>query len=160
PRRLQPKVPKDLETICLKCLQKEPAKRYPGCQELAEDLRRFRAGETIRARPVGTIERAWRWGRRNPRTAPLSTVPGLSIRAGGASLAVIGVRVGREREAVAQAREAATERIEQAEGAIAIGDHRRARDLLGGSDPLLEGSPALGDVRDRRDTLRAQVAVY
>jgi tetratricopeptide (TPR) repeat protein len=160
PRRLQPKVPKDLETICLKCLQKEPAKRYAGCHELAEDLRQFRAGEAIRARPVGRIERGWRWCRRNPRTALLTAALCGLICAVVASLVIIGVRVSREQEAVAQAREAATERIEQAAGAVASGDHRRARDLLGWSDPFLESSPALADVRDRRDTLRAQVAVY
>jgi tetratricopeptide (TPR) repeat protein/tRNA A-37 threonylcarbamoyl transferase component Bud32 len=63
PRRLQSKTPRDLETVCLKCLEKAPARRYATALELAEDLRRFRAGEPVRARPVGAPERAWKWAR-------------------------------------------------------------------------------------------------
>jgi serine/threonine-protein kinase len=69
PSRVQSKIPRDLETICLKCLQKEPAKRYANCFELANDLHRYLAGEPIRAVPVGNIERLWRWCKRNPKLA-------------------------------------------------------------------------------------------
>jgi serine/threonine-protein kinase len=69
PARVQPKVPLDLETICLKCLEKEPARRYANCYELAEDLHRYLTGEPIVVRPVGTLERLSRWCGRNPTLA-------------------------------------------------------------------------------------------
>jgi serine/threonine protein kinase len=83
PRRLQSKVPRDLETICLKCLQKQSSRRYVSAAALADDLRRFRAGEPIAARPVARWERGWRWCCRNPAISVLiATVVGLTIAVG------------------------------------------------------------------------------
>jgi hypothetical protein len=79
PRRDRPRLPRDLETICLKCLEKEPARRYPDCQELADDLRRWLEGEPIRARRLGVRERLVRWARREPRLAIAVSVAVLAL---------------------------------------------------------------------------------
>jgi tRNA A-37 threonylcarbamoyl transferase component Bud32 len=72
PSRLNSRIPRDLETICLKCMEKDPGKRYATAGELVEDLRRFLDGTDIEARPVGTIGRVWRWYLRNPRATELA----------------------------------------------------------------------------------------
>src|SRR5262249_39131104 len=74
PSRIQFRVPRDLETICLKCLQKEPRKRYATARELAEDLNRYLSGEPIRARRTPPIERAYKWTKRHPPLAALLTL--------------------------------------------------------------------------------------
>lgn len=72
PRRLQPRVPADLETICGKCLHKNPSQRYATAVELADDLRRFLAGRPIHARATAWWEHGWKWARRHPAVASLA----------------------------------------------------------------------------------------
>jgi WD40 repeat protein/serine/threonine protein kinase len=72
PRKLDPHIPPDLDTIVMKAIAKEPADRYPTAEDLAEDLRRFLNGRPIQARPAGPVERLWRWSKRNPMVAGLT----------------------------------------------------------------------------------------
>jgi hypothetical protein len=79
PKRLQTNIPADLETICLKALQKDPSKRYASCAEFSADLQRFLRNEPIHARPVSVLEKAWRWYKRNPLAANLAMLAALSL---------------------------------------------------------------------------------
>jgi serine/threonine protein kinase len=88
PRKVNRKVPRDLETICLKCLEKEPAKRYAGCQELADDLRRWLEREPITARRLGLVERAARWVKKEPKLAVTTTIAAALLIAVAVVLAV------------------------------------------------------------------------
>jgi WD40 repeat protein len=92
PSRLQPGLPRDLETICVTCLQKEPGRRYASALALADDLRRYQRGEPIRARRSGRAEQAWKWCRRNPVMATLTGVSAvllLSLTVGPAVTALV-----------------------------------------------------------------------
>jgi len=78
-RQVRPRLPRDLDTICQKCLEKEPGQRYAGCQALADDLRRWLEGEPVSVRPPKVIERLVKWTRRNPAVAALLLVTVLGV---------------------------------------------------------------------------------
>jgi len=78
PRMLNPAIPRDLETICLKCLEKKPSARYPAASALVEELQRYLNGEPITARATGRAERVWRWCRRHPVAAGLVMMSGIA----------------------------------------------------------------------------------
>ncbi|MCI0456952.1 MAG: bifunctional serine/threonine-protein kinase/formylglycine-generating enzyme family protein, partial [Gemmataceae bacterium] len=100
PSQVVPGLPRDLECICLKCLQKEPAQRYASAVALAEDLRCYLDHRPITARPVGRGERLWRWCRRNPAAAGLAAAVAalLVVTTAATSLVALGLR--RERDAI------------------------------------------------------------
>ena len=79
PRAIDPRIPRDLETIVVKAIDKDASRRYQSADELGEDLRRFQAGEPILARRSGPLERTWRWARRNPAVASLLLVVALLL---------------------------------------------------------------------------------
>jgi WD40 repeat protein len=86
PSKLEAEVPRDLEVICLKCLEKEPARRYASAAELANDLRLWLSGRPITARPVGRGERLWKWAKRNPMSAALAGSLFVALTVGGFAL--------------------------------------------------------------------------
>jgi WD40 repeat protein len=108
-RQLQPKVARDLETICMKCLHKDPARRYASAEALADDLRRFQDGEPIAARPVGRGERAVKWVQRRPATAALLVVSVLGILAMLAGSLWFTARLAEERDTAVKAQNLAHE---------------------------------------------------
>ena len=79
PRKLQSRVPRDLETICLKCLEKDPSRRYASSDDLRDELQRYLDGRPIKARRIGRTTRAWRWCRRNPVVAASSLLAVLAL---------------------------------------------------------------------------------
>ncbi|MGE3808454.1 MAG: protein kinase, partial [Gemmataceae bacterium] len=119
PSRLQSGVPRDLEVICLKCLEKQPARRYSSAHELGQDLGRYLRREPIAARPASSIERAFKWARRKPALAAFWTVTAV---ASVALLAVWGVMTGKlalERDNVAAQRDIANDSLAKTKEALA-----------------------------------------
>jgi tetratricopeptide (TPR) repeat protein len=117
-RQLNASVPRDLETMCLKCLEKDPARRYPSAQAFADDLGRYLAGEPIVARPATPLERAVKWGRRKPAIAALSALVCLVTSLG------LGGVLWQWREAV-QARGIAERETIRAKDQAELADRRR-----------------------------------
>jgi serine/threonine-protein kinase len=142
PSRLQPDVPRDLETICVKCLQKEPAKRYGNCYELAEDLNRFLIGEPIQARPVGNLERVARWCRRNPGWAAMwgGIAVLLVVVAGGSLYAAITINAAKQ-----QAEKNA--RIATKNEEVAKQNEAKAREF--GNSASLAYATLIGEVQEK-----------
>jgi WD40 repeat protein len=102
PRALNPKISRDLETICMKCLEKEPSKRYATAGQLSEELARYLRGDPIQARPISRPERTWRWCKKNPLVASLAVAVLISLLAGTAISTYLSV-VARARAVMAEA---------------------------------------------------------
>jgi hypothetical protein len=138
PRKLDPRVPRDLETLVLKCLAKDPKERYATAEALAEDLRRFLTDRPIQARRVTATEQAWRWCRRNPWLAGLSAAVLLLLLVVAVGSLVFAVRLQRELGYRRQAEEDALEKLFTAQVAEA-----RARRYSGRSGQRFKSLEAI-----------------
>jgi WD40 repeat protein len=149
PRRLQPHAPRDLETICLKCLQKAPGKRYASAAALAEDLQRYRAGRPILARPVGPAGRGWRWCRRNPAVAGLLTAVASALLAGTAVATLFAIRANQNASQARASERRANDRAYTAD--LRLVQRAWEENQLGLVRELLEGQrPEKADGVERR----------
>ncbi|MGF1582285.1 MAG: protein kinase [Gemmataceae bacterium] len=115
PRRLNDHIPRDLETICLKCMEKEPSKRYESAQALSEDLQRFLKGDAILARPVGQFERLVKWAKRKPALATLAVLATILFLLIGIGGPVIAIREARFRQDADEAKRDALDKKQVAE---------------------------------------------
>jgi tetratricopeptide (TPR) repeat protein len=170
PSRLQPRVPRDLETICLKCLKKEPHKRYASAHELALDLQCFLSGEPIAARPTSLAEQAWKWTRRRPALAGLLAGCLLALAAL-VGLALwhqidLGVKLdqaradhvaAREHERLADLRNEVKDLLHEGEAALGQQDWQKARLELDRARDKAGDEADLADLRARTGQLLEQV---
>ena len=140
PSRQVPKLPRDLETICLKCLDKSTVKRYTSARDLADDLRRFLNREPILGRPVGRLERLWKWAHRRPAAAAVSVVGVLALLA---VAIVIGVYTFRLK--AANARSEAN--LAQARKNLRLADETADRALKLVSESRLMNAPGMQHLR-------------
>jgi eukaryotic-like serine/threonine-protein kinase len=133
PRLLNPAVPRDLETICLKCLEKEPGKRYGSAEALAQDLGRFLEGQSVLCRPVSRVGETWRWCRRQPVRAALAGALILTLVLGSAGVLWQWQRA--EQEGLAARQVAYVLAIRSAQHALEANDLGEARSLLDQCQP-------------------------
>jgi eukaryotic-like serine/threonine-protein kinase len=140
PARLQPKLPRDLETVCLACLEKQPHRRYASAEAVAEDLRRFLAGEPIQARPAGLVQRGVKWALRRRALAGLIAVCVLGPAVGVPVIVSLWLRAEARAEAEATAR--GRQEVQLYFNRIALAQREWQAYNVGRAESLLDECPA------------------
>lgn len=148
PRILRPGVPADLETICLKCLRKQPSQRYSSMKEVSDELGRFLNDEPIRARPAGLVERGRKWCRRHPAIAALGSIIALLLVAFGFGISLAAYHIDQARQRAEASRSEARRDLYAADmllasQAFSAGNDFRVHDILSRQRP----SPGDDDLR-------------
>ena len=152
PSRLRARTPRDLETICLKCLEKEPRRRYPSAEALADDLRRFLDGKPVVARPLSPVGRVVRWGRRRPAVAALIAVCALVLT----GLASLGAwQSARENRRVAEARAETEQTLDDARDDFLREQWDLARTHLNNALIRINAEPSMAALRPRAEQMLA-----
>jgi hypothetical protein len=138
PRKLQSAIPRDLETITLKCLEKDPDKRYESCAELGEDLQAWLDHKPIKARPTTWMGRSWRWCKRKPAVAALSA---------GMLLILLGATVISTVFAVSATREAREADVQRGLAESRAVEARQAQEYADAKGELAEGQRKIAETR-------------
>jgi WD40 repeat protein/predicted Ser/Thr protein kinase len=154
PRTLNSRLDRDLETICLKCLQKDPTKRYGSAEALAEDLEAWLAGEPIEARRAGVLERAIKWARRNPVLAGLATLLILVLTGAAIISSFFAVQAERQARETKKNADMASDEKNRAD-ALALENDEHARELIiekeRADGKTLEAETRTKEVTDERE---------
>lgn len=156
PRQLNPEVPLDLNTICMKAMRKDPARRYESAAALESDIRLFLEGRPITARPVPGWEQAWKWAKRRPVTAALSTTLLLTLLCGTLIISRLWLDAAAARDDATAASDRASRRAEEALAAKALAD----RQTKATKRALVSGSLRLADVMYANGQAMAAEAQY
>lgn len=165
PRELNPAIDRDLDTISMKCLEKDPARRYASAEEVAEELERFVRSEPIRARPIGPLGRFARWCRRNPTLATVVIVSAALLTIAATVATIAAFRASAALRGEMEQRKLAEDRRRLAEDRHRLAESRldRTLDIMDGQMQFLWENPAMkskGLEKPRRDQLQDAADLY